>query len=304
MKPGRQDNPAKGMDSPDTANGISVGRSSIAAPWSGFGRGLDRLADLATVRRVVVPTAIIVAWVLVSTSDLIRDIFLPSPGELWEAFQGLESNLGPALQSSVLMVIIGWGIGTSLGISLGLFLGYSKIMRELFGGVLDFVRPVPIFALIPLFILWFGIGKSPQITLIALGTSVILGVTTVEAIKNVNPVHIRAGLTLGANRRDIYRTVIVPSIFPHLLGAIRVSAAAAWGLDVAAEFIGAQEGLGYLMIIRQQYLDTASLLLIVIIYSVLAVGFDYLIRLSSRPALRWTERGSRTGVVASIVGQT
>ena len=272
--------------------------------WSGLKSGLDRLTDLGTVRRVVVPVAIIVAWVLVSTSDLVRDVFLPSPGELWDAFRGLESNLGAALRSSVTMVIVGFGIGTSLGIGLGLFLGYSKHMRELLGGVLDFLRPVPIFALIPLFILWFGIGKTPQITLIALGTSVILGVTTVEAIKNVNPVHIRAALTLGASRLEIYRTIIVPSIFPHLIGAIRVAAAAAWGLDVAAEFIGAQEGLGYLMIIRQQYLDTSSLLLIVIIYSILAVGFDFLIRMAARPALRWTERGTRTGVVASIVGQT
>ena len=90
----------------------------------------------------------------------------------------------------------------------------------------------------------FGIGRAPQIALIALGTSVVLGITTLEAIRNVPPIYIRAALTLGADRKRIYTTVIVPYIVPHLIGAIRVAAASSWGLDVAAEFMGSQAGLG------------------------------------------------------------
>src|SRR5262249_40254826 len=166
-----------------------------------------------------------------------------------------------------------------------------------------FIRPVPVFALIPLFVLWFGIGRMPQIVLIALGTSVILGVTTIEAVRNIAPVYVRAALTLGASRAQIYRTVLVPSIIPHLMGAIRVAAAASWGLDVAAEFIGAQNGLGYLMIVQETYLNTAGIMVIVLIYSLLALGLDTIIRLAERPITRWTERGVRTGVVAGILGQ-
>ena len=181
-------------------------------------------------------------------------------------------------------------------------MAYSKIVRELFGGVLDFIRPVPVFALIPMFVLWFGIGRTPQIVLIALGTSVILGVTTIEAIRNLNPVHIRAALTLGSSRPRIYRTIVVPSITPHLLRAIRVAAAAAWGLDVAAEFIGAQNGLGYLMIVRTTYLDTAGIVVIVLIYSICALVLDFIIRTIANRIVRWTDRSVRSGVVASIVG--
>src|SRR5690606_35680291 len=138
-------------------------------------------------------------------------------------------------------------------------------IRDLLSDLMDIMRPVPVFALIPLFALWFGIGIAPQIAIIALGTSMILGVTTVSAIRNVSPVHIKAALTLGATRGAVYRTVIVPSIVPHLLGSVRVAAAASWGLDVAAEFHGAQQGLGYTMIVRQQYRDTSGIILICII---------------------------------------
>jgi ABC-type nitrate/sulfonate/bicarbonate transport system permease component len=262
-----------------------------------------RLLAYAAIRKVLVPLVLLVAWIAVSETRLVGGIFLPSPGDLWTALDGMRPQLPGALAASVTMTLLGFVIGTSLGIAMGLAMAYSRVVRELFGGVLDFIRPVPVFALIPMFVLWFGIGRAPQITLIALGTSVILGVTTIEAIRNVAPVYVRASLTLGANRSTIYRTVILPSILPHLLGAIRVAAAASWGLDVAAEFIGAQNGLGYLMIIRQNYLDTAAIVVIVIIYSLLALGLDWIIRAAERPFTRWTERHAGPGVVASIVGR-
>lgn len=140
--------------------------------------------------------------------------------------------------------------------------------------------------------------------MIALGTSVVLGVTTLEAIRNVPTIYIRAALTLGAGRQTIYSTVIVPYITPHLIGAIRVAAAASWGLDVAAEFMGSQAGLGYLIILQQTYLRTAGIILLVAIYSIIAVLMDTLIAWAEKRITRWTERRSNIGVVASIVGST
>jgi ABC-type nitrate/sulfonate/bicarbonate transport system permease component len=249
-------------------------------------------------------TMVTYVWPLASGSRLIRPIFLPGPQDLWLALMQMGRHLPEAVLSSVSMTLLGFLMGTALGIGIGVTMAYSKVTRELFGGILDFLRPVPALALIPLFILWFGIGRGPQIALIVFGTSVILGLTTIEAIRNVPPVYIRAALTLGASRFMIYRTVIVPSITPHILGAIRVAGVASWGLDVAAEFIGAQTGLGYLIIVRQQYLDTPGILLIVVIYSLLALGLDHLIRAVERPITKWTERATRRGIVASLVGAT
>ena len=266
---------------------------------------------LRITRRLVVPvlllgtwTIITYIWPLVFDTRLIRPIFLPGPQDLIKAGTQMAPYLPEAMLSSVSMTLLGFLLGTALGIAIGLAMAYSKNTRELFGGILDFLRPVPALALIPLFILWFGIGKGPQIALIVFGTSVILGLTTIEAIRNVQPVYIRAALTMGASRGYIYRTVILPSIMPHILGAVRVAGVASWGLDVAAEFIGAQTGLGYLIIVRQQYLDTPGILLIVIIFSVLAIALDLAIRVFERPVTKWTERGVRRGIVASVIGAT
>ncbi|UUY01536.1 ABC transporter permease [Svornostia abyssi] len=253
--------------------------------------------------RAVVPLTLIGLWCLLSYGGIVDPLYLPSPTEMWNAFNELRADLPSAIATTVGMTLTGFVIGTALGVSLGLLMAYSSIARDLLSDVLDLTRPVPVFALIPLFLLWFGIGRGPQIALIALGTSVILGVTTLEAIRNVNPIHVRAALTLGASRGTIYRRVVLPSIFPHLLGAIRVAAAASWGLDVAAELIGSQNGLGYLMIVRQQYLDTAGILVVVVVYAVLALALDRAIVWLERPLTRWTHRDQRAGVAASILGR-
>ncbi len=261
-----------------------------------------RIAPARLARRILVPAALLIAWASSTTIGAVDPIFLPSPRNLWDSLVSLWPLLPESLLASVTMTLGGFLGGTAFGLAMGLTMAYSRIVREIFGGVLDFFRPVPIFALIPLFILWFGLGKGPQVALIVLGTSLVIGVTTIEAIKNVPGVYIRAGLVFGANRWTIYRSIILPSIMPHLLGAIRVAAAASWGLDVAAEYIGAQVGLGHLMIIRVQYLDTAGVLVIVAIYCILAVVLDKIIVAIERPMTLWTDRSSGTGVVASMVG--
>ena len=263
-----------------------------------FRTRLPRIAP----RRLIVPLGLVAIWLFVTETDRVSNIFLPTAGDLWQSLGDMKDQLPGAILASVSMVLTGFLLGTAIGVLLGLVMAYSQLARELGGDVLDFLRPVPIFALIPLFVLWFGIGRAPQIALVTLGTAVILGVTTVEAIRNIPSLYIRAALTLGADRRRIYRTIILPWIFPHLLGAIRLAAAASWGLGVAAEFMGAQTGLGYLMIIRQQYLDTSGIILIVGIYAALALALDFAIRTIERPLTKWTERDVGVGAVAGVIG--
>jgi ABC-type nitrate/sulfonate/bicarbonate transport system permease component len=260
----------------------------------------NRLGDLLP--KLVVPLALLALWIVVSEFRLVRPIFIPPPEDVWKSFLGMSALLPHAILTTLAMTLTGFGIGVAFGTISGLAMAYSKAVRDFLGAIFDFTRPVPVFALIPLFILWFGIGRAPQIALIALGTSVVLGVTTMEAIRNVPSIFIRAALTLGADRRKIYTTVIVPYIAPHLIGAIRVAAAASWGLDVAAEFMGSQAGLGYLIILQQTYLRTAGIVILVVIYSLLAVLLDTVIARLEKRLTPWTERRSSIGVVASIVG--
>ena len=252
--------------------------------------------------KLIIPIILIAIWLIITQLRLIRPIFIPGPQDLWKAFAGMYKILPKAILTTLTITLSGFAIGVAFGTISGLSMAYSKGIRDLLGTIFDFSRPVPVFALIPLFILWFGIGRAPQIALIALGTSVVLGVTTLEAIRNVPTIYIRAALTLGAGRQHIYSTIIVPYIIPHLIGAIRVAAAASWGLDVAAEFMGSQQGLGYLIILQQTYLRTAGIIFLVIIYSILAVITDTIIAQIERRITRWTERRTSIGVVASIVG--
>lgn len=261
----------------------------------------DRYA-LSYLRKACVPALLAGVWVLVTARGWVEPVFLPAPREIWESFVALAPLLPRAVVVTFSMTLGGFAIGVAIGTASGLLMAYSRTLRDLLGFLFDFLRPVPIFALIPLFILWFGIGRAPQIVLIAMGTSVILGVTTLEAIRNVPSIYVRAALTLGASRGEIYRTVIVPYIIPHLVGATRVAAAGSWGLSVAAEFMGSQEGLGYLIIMQQAYLRTAGIILLVAVYSTLAVVVDTLIAKGERHFTRWTERHEELKVVGSIVG--
>jgi ABC-type nitrate/sulfonate/bicarbonate transport system permease component len=260
--------------------------------------------QLSLLRKILIPIGVIIVWVVISRYRLVKPLFIPTPQNILNSFLGMIKILPKALLTTVLMTLAGFLFGTIWGTVSGLLMAYSRPIRELLGTLLDFIRPVPVFALIPLFILWFGIGRAPQIVLIALGSSVVLGLTTLEAIRNVPTIYIRAALTLGADRNTIYRTVIVPYIVPHLIGAIRVAAAASWGLDVAAEFMGSQQGLGYLIILQQTYLRTAGILLLVAIYSILAIILDTIIAFLESKITKWTERHTSIGIVASLLGSS
>lgn len=250
----------------------------------------------------LIPVILIIVWWLATANGAVNPLLLPSPTQMLTSFVGLAPRLPSAILTTVSMTLAGFLLGTLSGILIGLLLAFSKHLRLLTGPIFDALRPVPVFALIPLFILWFGLGRPPQIALVAFGTFVVLVVSTLEAIRNVSPTYVKAALNLGASRAFIYRTVIVPSITPHLAGAVRVSAAASWGLGVAAEFIGAQDGLGYLMINRQNYLDTAGILVIVVLYSIIAFLFDLLIRFLQSKLLRWTERDQLSTHIGSVLG--
>ncbi|MDD3714845.1 MAG: ABC transporter permease [Atribacterota bacterium] len=239
---------------------------------------------------IVIGIVLLVWSIITMATDWVSPLFLPSPLDIARAYWDMKGNLGLAIFMSLMITLSGFGIGLIVGMGMGLLMAYSRGFLDSVGPLMEFTRPVPVFALIPLFMLWFGIGFWPQILLVALGVSAILGVETYEAIRNLPLVYIRAASNLGADKKTIFRTVVIPYIFPHLIGAIRVAAAASWGLDVAAEFMGVQVGLGYNMIVQQIYLNTAGIIAIVFIYSGLAITLDQAIRRLETRITFWTER--------------
>jgi len=241
--------------------------------------------------------ALLIIWYVVTNLGLVRPLFLPSPQSVIQSYVDLWPSLPAATGISLSMILLGFTIGSTIGVALSILMAYSKGFLLVFETIFDLLRPVPVFALIPMFVLWFGIGMAPQVGLIALGCSVIMGVTTTEAVRNIPNIYIQASYTLGANRRVVFRTIVLPTIFPHLIGAIRLAAASSFGLDVAAEFMGSQTGLGYLMIVQQQYLNTSGIFAIVILYSVIAFVVDKLIAMIESRFTAWTDRSSKNNVL-------
>ena len=249
----------------------------------------------------VVPLVGLVLWYAL-TRSIIDPVKLPGPEKVLRSGIEIIDLIPGAAWISLQMVVLGLTLGTATGLAAGLIFGYSPFIRRFFEATLDnFVRPVPFFALIPLFILWFGIGMAPQVALVALGIFLMFSLTTLEAIRNVPHIYVQAALTAGATRLHVYRTVVVPAILPHLVGFLRLAVAAAWGLDVAAEFFGSRTGLGFIMLVRQQYLDPAGMIMIVFIFCGLAIIFDQTARLAAARLTRWSPRMDR-GLVGGMLG--
>ncbi|XID90318.1 ABC transporter permease [Paenibacillaceae bacterium WGS1546] len=229
-------------------------------------------------------------WLLLTLGGFVEPLFLPGPMQLFEVLSTSYEDLAKHMGYTLMRQFAGFFIGSALGIVIGLLIASSKYVQALMDPVIEILRPIPPLAVIPMLILWLGIGPVPQILLVIFGCFVILVVNTVEAVKNVPKIYTNAARTLGASWFYIYRTVILPAIVPSLVGSIRVAAAASFGLVVAAEFMGAQEGIGYYMIIAQRYLRTDMILVSIILISAVAWLVDQAVRKVEKRMTRWTER--------------
>ncbi len=254
------------------------------------------------VRALFVPALLLVIWAAITNLGLVKPILLPTPQKLFSVWWAIGDLIPAAFWITLQMVLTGIVVGGLAGLGFGLVFGYSRWARDLLEFSFDGLRVVPIFALIPLFLLWFGIGMRPQIALVTLGVMLILTIQTTEAVRNVLHIHVQAALTAGASRFHIYRTVVVPSIIPHILAGLRLAVMAAWGLDVAAEFMGSVQGLGFLMLAGLVNLDSARIIAMVILFALLAIGSDFLLRALIKRTLRWAQRSTGGGLVAEVLG--
>lgn len=237
-------------------------------------------------------SCVVIAWAVVTGARLVPSLYLPSLGDFADAYELFSDTLLTHMGATFLRLLLGFAFGCSGGIVLGLLMSASRALSRFFSPLVDAFRPVPIIALVPLFILWFGIGEAGKVLLIAFGCFVILIVQTLEAVKAVPPIFVNAARTLGASRVQVFRTVIGPAIVPQLIAGVRVAAAASFGLVVAAEFLGAQSGLGYMIIMGRRFLRTNVILLSVVVLSLGSLALDYGIQLIGRRLTQWQEKTS------------
>jgi ABC-type nitrate/sulfonate/bicarbonate transport system permease component len=232
------------------------------------------------------------AWFAVTAQgfNLVRPIKFPSPIMVVQAAVRTADLIPLDALATVSRVLFGFIVGTLLGLGLGLAMSYNKKVYYFFDPLVESIRPVPVIAMIPFFLMWFGIGEAGKLLLITLGVFAIIVVSTVEAIKNVPKIYVLAAQTLGASKLQLFRTVLVPAIVPQLIGPMRVAAALSFTLVVAAEFMGANAGLGFRILEARRLFNTDVIMLGVVLIGILSAIADALIRRGAAYLTRWSER--------------
>lgn len=244
-----------------------------------------------TVVSIVSIIVLILAWyVLTDATHTIRELDFPSIGESWDAVKTLGMTLADAAGATAYRMVLSWIIGCALGVAVGLWMARSKLFYHVVNPWIEALRPAPIIALIPFILVWFGLSNTGRIVLGALAAFMTLVVTTASAARNVNPVTVRAARSLGASQGQVYRTVVLPAIFPQLVAALRVAAALCWGVIVAAEFLGAQSGIGELVLTASNAVNTPVVLVGTVCVTLEAFVFETLLRIVTSRVTRWVER--------------
>lgn len=230
-------------------------------------------------------------WLALTLSGSVRALFLPGPVDIARAFDQLLPMLpGDIWDTLVTRILPGFVVGALLGLLLGMGMAVSGVINAAMDPVVETLRPLPPLALIPLLILWFGVGDLTKIALIAFGTFIVMVVTSYEAVRNVPPIYLQAAATLGAKRTQVFRRVVLPAIVPDIFGGVRVAVAASFGYAVAAELMGAQTGLGYRLVTARRYLLTENIVAILIVVALLAFAADRLLKVIQRRLTAWKPR--------------
>jgi ABC-type nitrate/sulfonate/bicarbonate transport system permease component len=238
----------------------------------------------------------LLVWTLASTVvavySLINPIFLPSS---WIVFRkilhmALARQLEVYITATLQRVISGFGIAAGLAVSRGILAGRWRWLRNLLEPVIEVFRPIPSLTLLPLFIVWVGIGEVSKIAFITYATFFPIFLTTIHGVLHVDPILLRAAASLGASQSQQFFRVIVPAAFPEILTGLRLGVALSFFVIVISEFIGAEHGLGFLINEGRNFLLVPQMLGAAVVLGILGYTCNVLLRLAEQRFLRCQQR--------------
>lgn len=245
--------------------------------------------------RALGPVALLALWWAASATGLLTPDVLASPGEVLRAVGELWGNgqLPDALTTSLTRSGLGLLIGLAAGLTLGITTGFTRLGDELLDSSLQTLRTIPFLSLVPLFMVWFGINETAKILLIAVATTFPMYVSTSSGVRDTDPKLIEAMRSFGMGRLALVREVVLPGALPSLLAGLRLSMTLSVIALIAAEEINATAGIGYLMSQAQSYARTDILAVCILVYGLLGLTADILVRLLERLLMPWrTPRGA------------
>ena len=265
----------------------------VAAGSSGkAGRNREwRTAAVLRAASIVLFFAIWYAAALLNAHILkiFNPILLPAPHTVLLA--GIElmrtGELERDIIASLSRVVQGFVLAAIVGVAVGTLVGRSRRLEYLVEPTLELLRPIPPLAFLPMMVLWFGIGETSKVVFIAYAAFFPIFTTTVEGIKNVDPLLLRAAASLGATERDIFRYVVLPAALPNIITGLRIGFGLSFFVIVAAEFIAADSGLGFLINDARTFFLVANMLLGAAVIGAIGFTFNSLLRRLEAWLLRW-----------------
>lgn len=235
------------------------------------------------------PVALIVLWQVLSATGALDEETLASPatvlstaGELWQ-----EGRLQAAVATSVQRVALGLVFGVLAAVVLATISGLFRRGEDLVDAPMQMLRTVPVIGLIPLLIIWFGIGEEPKVVLIALAVTFPLYMNIFGGIRNVDDSLVETARTLGLGRFGQVRHVILPAAMPNALVGLRYALGTAWLALVFGETINANAGIGYEMNTAREFFQTDVIVVCLVLYALLGLVADFIVRLLERTVLAW-----------------
>ena len=257
--------------------------------------GVPGQGDSLRVSAVVI-AALILIWWLVTYIGLIKPLFLPSPMGIIAAFVEVmrngftDSSFWEHTWISTARVFGAFLLACVIGIPLGIAMGMSPFARGVFDPPIEFYRPIPPLAYLPLMIIWFGIDELSKVLLIFLSVLAPIALGARAGVKSAAIEQIHAAYSFGATRWQVIRMVILPSAMPEIFTAMRIGIGFGWTTLVAAEMVASTAGLGYMVLSASKFLQTPIVIMGIVVIAAIAYAFDHLVRFVERRVIPWKGR--------------
>ena len=238
---------------------------------------------------VVSILCLLVIWELICQSGIVSSLFLPAPTAIISALLQMiaDGEIGVSLAASLYRILAGFFIGSLVGLAVGLVTGTSALMDKIGTPIVNAIYPIPKIALLPLFILWLGIGELSKVTIIALGVFFPVAMNTYSGVKNVDTLLLKVAASFNASWWMTMKSVVLPNALPMIFAGLRLAAGTSLLLLVAAEMIAAQVGIGALILHYGDLMITDRLMAGVIVLSLLGLVFNLILQFLERKAITW-----------------
>ncbi len=246
---------------------------------------------------IISVVAFIVLWWVATSLGWIKPIYWPSLGAVVERTGKLASEgfrniaLWEHIWISVYRVLSGVIYGALIGIPLGFAMGLWSVAKGFFDPIVEFIRPIPPLALIPLIILWFGIDEFAKIFLLALASLFIMTIAARAGVSSVRVSKVHAAYSLGASKLQVMLRVILPNALPEIFTGLRTAMGVCWGTVVAAELVAADRGIGSMIMIAKNFLNTDIVVIGIVIIGLIGFAIEILMRALERKLIPWRGKG-------------